>query len=164
VTWANCRFAATTKFEECHFIGGASAYSDGFGACEWKGGTRDEAASVWISAAQIAEGRKAYTADDLKADLALLLNKFILRGGLGLKTIERAHLLKGPIQNSRHKDAIVAEVSNTILEEHHVSGSSEGGYNVRDGAAEAVKFYATNNVFTGALLVVFERLRTRLEL
>jgi hypothetical protein len=42
------------------------------------------------------------------------------------------------------------QVTVTVLEEHHISGTL-GGYNVRKNAAEAVKFYAANNVFIGTL-------------
>jgi hypothetical protein len=43
------------------------------------------------------------------------------------------------------------QVTVTVLEEeHHISGTL-GGYNVRKNAAEAVRFYAANNVFIGTL-------------
>lgn len=38
------------------------------------------------------------------------------------------------------------------------------GYNVRAHAAEAVKFYAANNVFTGPIREAFDRLKLRLSL
>jgi hypothetical protein len=51
----------------------------------------------------------------------------------------------------------------TVLEEHHISGGL-AGFHVRDDASEAVKFYAANNVFTGALREAFEKLQKRLGL
>jgi hypothetical protein len=51
----------------------------------------------------------------------------------------------------------------TIFEKHSLAGGLHG-VNIREDSAEAVKFYAANNVFTGRLREAFERLQAKLQL
>lgn len=44
-----------------------------------------------------------------------------------------------------------------MLHSHSISGAP-GGYDIRESARESMKFYATNNVFTGEVRTVFEAL------
>ena len=112
---------------------------------------------------QVNEGKKKYTVDVLRADMNSIIVKFIIKGGIGLKSVEARNLSKAPISASRHKDEILAALIASVLDEHHISGAS-GGYNIRKEAVEVVKFYAVNNVFTGVLREVFEKLVTKLSL
>ena len=100
---------------------------------------------------------------ELKADVSSVLSKFVIKGGVGLKTINELHLNRGTIGASRHRDEIMEELVSTILESHRISGGI-AGYNVRAEAVESVKFYAANNVFTGPIREAFDRLRSRLSL
>ncbi|MBI2203382.1 MAG: hypothetical protein HYU41_05970 [Candidatus Rokubacteria bacterium] len=164
VTWANCLFDETTIFEDCHFLGGSSIQSEGFGLVTFKRGRFDQEATAWIGAAQVQEGKKKYSADDLKNDISLVINKFLVRGGLGVKTLEETNLKKGPIRDSRYRNEILDKLCSSVLGEHEISGRSDKGFHVRPTAIDAVIFYGTNNVFTGAILVAFERLKDRLRL
>src|SRR5262249_17764521 len=115
------------------------------------------------NSARVNEGKKKYSVDDLKNDINCVISKFIIKGGVGLKSVEEKNLRKGSISVSLHRDEIISILSSLILEEHHISGGS-GGVNIRKGAVEAVKFYASNNVFTGVLREAFEKLQKKLSL
>ena len=160
VTWVNCTFDATTEFSRCQFMGGAiGAHTQGLGSAVVSNSSLDEEASAWVSNVRILEERKRYNEDDLRNDINSVLKKFIVRGGLGLRTVHEKDLLKGSIGSSRFKEAVVDALSRTVLETHPVSGTSGLGYNVRDSAVEAVQFFAVNNVMTGPLREAFDRLK-----
>ena len=165
VTWANCKFDDSTKFSHCQFIGGSPPlHCEGFGSVHVDMATcrLDVQADAVLNSARVKEGRKQYSIEDLRADISLVIGKFIIKGGVGLKTVDAIHLSKGAISGSRYKNEILEVLDNALFEQHHISGAPEGGYNIREEAKEAVKFYATNNVFTGALREAFERLRKKL--
>lgn len=160
VTWADCQFDSSTAFVECEFSGGATPmYCKGFGQVKMHDCRLDQEARAWFSAESIREGAREYSIDDLRNDLRVLIEKFITRGGSGLKSVAAVNLKKGPIQRSKHADRIIATLLRLVLEEHEVSGTSERGLNVRKEAEEAVKFFASNNVLKGKLAVVFEQLQ-----
>ena len=96
--------------------------------------------------------------------MALVLNKFLIKGGLGFKAVSGANLLRGPIRHAPYRDDILDELKVGMLEHHEISGVSEGGFNVRKSAEESMRFFAINNVLTGPLLAAFERLTRRLRL
>jgi hypothetical protein len=165
VTWANCKFDDSSAFRHCQFIGGAPpVHCEGFGSVQVDLGTcmLDAEADALFNSARVKEGHRQYSVDDLRTDLGSVINKFIIKGGIGLKTVDASNLRKGAISGSRYKDEIFEVLTNTVLDQHHISGTSDRGYNVREGAKEAVRFYATNNVFTGPLREAFERLKKRL--
>jgi hypothetical protein len=165
VTWANCRFDDTTIFDNCDLIGGvAPVHCQGFADVDLSNSRMDYQATAWINSLQIAEGKRSYSADDLKNDMRIVVSKFVNRGGLGLKTLTEGNLAKGPIQSSRYKLEILTELKSTVLDQHDVSGTSEKGFHVRPEAQEAVKFFATNNVFTGPLREAYDHLRSDLRL
>ncbi|MFP2930990.1 NACHT domain-containing protein [Pyxidicoccus sp. 3LG] len=164
VVWANCKFDDQTTFENCHFSGGSIMHCSGIGNAQWNGGTTDQEAAIWINGARIGAGRRAYTRDDLQADIRVLLNKFVVKGGIGFRTIEATHLKTGSISNSKHRDEIISELCSGVLEEHEISGVSTKGFHVRDDAKEAVRFYAANNVLTGPIQKAFDRLAQKLRL
>ena len=117
----------------------------------------DHQAEALINSIQVREGKRKYSADDLRADIHSVISKFLIKGGIGLKTVEERHLTKGPISASLFKTEIVDALKVTVLEKHKISGKLEG-YNIREAAIESVRFYASNNVFTGPLRSAFERL------
>jgi hypothetical protein len=165
VTWANCEFDKDTVFRNCQFIGGATPnYTRGFGLARFEECLIDTEAMTWINMVQVAEGKRRYTADDLAADIHSVINKFVVRGGLGLRTVHSRHLKSGVISQSKHRDAIISVLMSVVLEEHHVSGSSGPGIHVRPQAEEAVRFYTSNNFMTGPLRDAYERLRRKLDL
>ncbi len=162
VTWANCTFDETSLFQRCQFAGGAAgSHTKGLGAAQFEDSTLDEEASAFVSHARVDEGRKRYTQEDLRADMHALIKKFVVRGGPGLRTVHEKDLLKGAIGSSRYKDEILDVMKSLVFETHHISGTSGDGFHIRDGASEAVRFYAANNVMTGPLAEAFERLRRK---
>jgi hypothetical protein len=163
VSWANCRFSNRTVFNRCEFVGGFLAGRvDGFGTVTLKDAKLDQAASRCFNAARVSEGHRTYAVEDLREDLQALIGKFVSKGGVALKTVTSQNLMKGGIGSSRHKDEIVSAFIGSVLEEHHVSGRRDKGYHVRASAEESVRFYAANNVFTGPLREVFDRLQRKL--
>lgn len=164
VTWANCQFDDTTCFRRCEVYGGGLMHTTGFGSARIESCRLDLDAASWVKSAQIREGKRLYDAADLRSDLEGIVAKFLVRGGPGLKTVSERNLTRGRISTSRHKDSILEAVKKLVIEPHHVSGISEKGYNIRESAQEALRFWATNNVLTGPLAVAFEELRERLRL
>jgi hypothetical protein len=163
VVWANCKFDETTCFDNCSFIGGMPPlHCEGFGVADFDKSQMDAGATAYINAAQIADGKRAYTVDNLRADIVALVSKFIAKGGWALKTVAERNLTKGTIGASRYKDEIVKAFKIGILEDHHVSGVSQKVWHVRESVEECVRFYASNNVFTGALAELYDDLRSDL--
>jgi hypothetical protein len=164
VTWANCKFDRSTTFRHCHFIGGIPpAHCSGFGMITLADCRLDPEADAAFNSARVKEGQRKYSVDDLRSDMTSVLNKFIIKGGIGLKTVTEANLRKGSIGASRHRDDVLEVLGTIVLMKHSISGGLSG-YNVREDACEAVKFYAANNVFTGPVREAFEKLRARLSL
>jgi hypothetical protein len=164
VTWANCKFNGATKFEGCEFIGGAvPTHCEGLGTVGLVDCRMDIEAESTFKLALIRDGRRSYSLEDLTEDIKAVIDKFIIKGGIGLKTIERRNLSRGTIASSRHRDRIIALIMSRLLEEHHISGPGKG-YHVAESAVESIKFYAANNVFIGPLRDLFEELQTELGL
>lgn len=162
VGWVGCLFNEGTAFANCQFVGGTPPVQcEGFGSVLLTDTTLDPEAEAIFNSARVQEGKKKYGSDDLKRDIQSVIDKFVIRGGLGLRTVESSNLSRGPISASRYKEEILDTLKAIVLEAHHISGAS-AGYNVRKEAVESVKFYAANNVFTGRLREAFEKLERRL--
>lgn len=164
VVWANCGFDEGTVFERCYFVGGDLHNCTGFGRVQLKGSEVDGTARQWIDRQQAAEGTKRYGADHLKADIGVVLDKFVGKGGIGMRTVEARNLRRGAIRKSRHGDQVVEELTRQVLKEHDISGGTRTGYSVRSEAAEAVRFYADNNVFIGPVESAYRRLARKLRI
>ncbi|PUB84862.1 MAG: hypothetical protein DBP02_07625 [gamma proteobacterium symbiont of Ctena orbiculata] len=164
VRWASCKFDQDSKFTNCHFIGGSESNCEGFGDAQWINPTSDEEGRSLIGSAQIKAGKKQYTENDLKSDIQSVISRFIGKGGMGFKSMTNRNIKTGTIKFSKHADLIIEELKKRVLEEHHISGSSEQGYGVSEEARDCVRFFADNNVFTGNLQEVYERLQTKLNL
>ena len=160
LSWANCEFDETTRFIDCHVEGGSVNYCRGFGSTTWINETTDRTAAALISSAQIEAGRRRYSEEDLRADVRVLLDKFLTKSG-GLKTVAERHLVSGTIGRSKHRDDILEELKKKLLRPHHISGFSDKGYAVTDEAIDAFRFYQVNNVFVGPIKEAFERLRKK---
>ena len=162
--WANCRFDEETVFERCRFAGGDLHNCAGFGRAQLRGSEVDGAARQWIDRQQAAEGTKKYGSDHLKADIGVVLDKFVGKGGVGMRSVEERNLRRGAIRKSRYGEQVVEEVTRQVLRRHEISGSTRNGYNVRSEAVEAVRFYADNNVFIGPVEKVYRRLARKLRI
>ena len=163
ITWANCRFDSSTVFRYCHFVGGnPPLHCEGLGSATVELSCRlDSEAESLFNSARVKEGRRDYSEADLRADVASVFDKFIIKGGIGIKTVDENNLGRGAISVSRFKNEILTAIG-AIVEEHHISGTSKRGFNIRDDAREAMKFYATNNVFTGPLRDIYDQLKRKL--
>jgi hypothetical protein len=163
VAWVNCSFSENTIFQCCQFLGGAPPVRcQGFAGAERRDCRLDHEAKALLDAVSVTEGKKRYSEVDLRNDIKSVLDKFTARGGLGLRSVKESHLRTGPIGVSQHGTEVIRELAGTVLETHQISGVSEPGYNVRESAQEAVKFFATNNVFTGDLQTAFDKLKKKL--
>lgn len=85
------------------------------------------------------------------------------RGGF-LQTVEQRNMKRGTIRGSKYADDVIEALVSSVLESHHISGVPEGGYNVREDAVDAVRFFASNGVLTGRLKDVYNSLATKLQL
>ena len=150
-------------FRYCHFVGGnPPLHCEGLGSATVELSCRlDSEAESLFNSARVKEGRRDYSEADLRADVASVFDKFIIKGGIGIKTVDENNLGRGAISVSRFKNEILAAIG-AIVEEHHISGTSKRGFNIRDEAREAMKFYATNNVFTGPLRDIYDQLKRKL--
>jgi hypothetical protein len=164
VAWANCKFDNTTIFLKCQIVGGVPpAQCEGLGSAQVLDSRLDPEAEAIFNSVRVREGKKKYALDDLRSDIHAVISKFIIRGGIGLKSVEASNLLKGPISASHYREEIIGTLATVVFEEHVISGNLRG-YNIRKNAAESVKFYAANNVPTGPLREAFERLQAKLSL
>jgi len=164
VSWANCRFDAGTTFLYCVFIGGPPPEQcTGMGSVRLEGSMLDPDAEAIFNSERVREGKRKYSSDDLKADIQSVLTKFIIKGGIGLRSVESRNLEKGSISASRYRSEILDVLTSMVLEKHPIRSIGDA-YNVRKEAADALKFYAANNVFTGVLREAFEKLEKKLNL
>jgi NACHT domain len=161
IRWANCRFDDTTTFDRCNFRGGNVDHCENFGRSQFKQCDGDDAGMAVIHAEQIAAGARTYSDADLKSDIRHIVQKFIPKGGFILKSVRQDHLRTGAIRRSRFAEMVIAEISRHLLEEHHIAGSKESGFHVKSEATECVKFFATNNVFTGPLDEAYRKLKIK---
>lgn len=164
VRWVNCTFSSRTRFKNCHFIGGSETFCQKLGESIWENLTADEDGHAFINTARVAAGSKRYSVEELRADVRAVVNKFIVRGGVGFRTVKESHLSAGTLRASAHRDEIIRELTKKLFETHNISGVSDKGFNVKEQAEESIRFYASNNVFTGPLLDAFEALIRRLKL
>jgi uncharacterized protein YjbI with pentapeptide repeats len=162
VRWTNCRFDGTTIFDVCNFRGGSVDHCVGFGGSLFQRCDGDETGMAVVQAEQIAAGSRSYTDSDLRSDIRAVVRKFISRGGFVLKTVREDHLRSGSISRSRHAELVIQEVGRQILDFHNISGASDGGAHVKADAIECVKFFATNNVFTGPLEQAYQKLKVKI--
>jgi hypothetical protein len=164
LTWANCRFDDETTFDRCNFVGGSCMHCMHFGKARFENIVANREAEAWIGSAQISDGKREYSRADLRSDVIAVISKFIIRGGLALRSIEAAHLRKGPIGQSRYREEIISELLAHTIGSHEISGVPGGGCHIRDEAEDAVRFFAVNNNFTGPVQVAFEKLISKLKL
>jgi hypothetical protein len=164
VTFANCEFDASTTFRDCRFTAGRDVNSHGFGEAQFvPQPSGDLDALRWIGSRQVAAKRRQYTVEDLKEDVALFLRKFVGRGGAGLRSVEERTLRTGPVRDSMHAELIVDTMRRKLLQEH-VIASTGTGYYVKPEAEEAMRFFATNNNFTGPVQEAFAELQRKIGL
>lgn len=164
VTWANCEFDSKTTFQRCYLVGGAPPqHCRAFGSVQFVECKFDLEASAWIDMVQVNEGRRAYSLEDLRSDIYSIVNKFVVKGGLNMKEVKERNLARGNVSGSRHRDQVVSRLSEHVIE-RHAAGEAEPVYSVRSGAREAVRYYASNNVFTGPLRIAYDELLQDLEL
>ncbi len=164
VTFASCDFDAKTTFKDCRFLGGRDVNSRGLGQAQFvPQPTGDPEGLQWINARLMAAQRRRYAAADLRADVGLLLRKFVGHGGAGLRALAETDLRTGPLQDSPHCEAIIDAAKRRLLEEHHLAGGKKG-LNVKPQAEEAMRFFGTNNNFTGPVQEMVGELQKRLGL
>lgn len=162
VAWANCKFSEATSFVSCRFVGGTMIACTGFGLASFSPTcVIDADAKSLIDSEAIRSGKKEYSREDLRLDIASLVRKFIFKDGLGLKTVEERGLERGPISNSIHKAEIIEAFSRTVVEAH-VLGAGRSGFHVRESAKPSLNYYASNGVFTGPVAELFEQLAEKL--
>jgi hypothetical protein len=164
VRWANCQFDSATEFDRCHFKGGSVQSSASLGSAKFSKINVDAEAKALIQSLQVTAGRRTYTADDLKADMIDIINKFSVKGGSAFKSVRKTYMDAGRIRLSKHKDAIISEMEKLIFETKSGSGRSEGRYELREVAMESARFLAVNNVLTGVLDKCFQSLKGKLKL
>lgn len=164
LTWASCAFDDKTVFDSCHVLGGKAVNCTGFGKAQWIKESFDAGAKSWITSEQIRAGKKKYTKEDIKNDMKQLIKRFIPKEGVGFKTVVEKNLTTGTFYSSEHRETIIETFHKFILEQHHLSGTSEAAFNIKKEAKSAMQYYASNGVFTGALAETYEELVKKLKL
>ena len=162
VVWANCSFDDETIFDKCRFVGGDAHNCTGFGRSQIRDPELDRVASEWIDREMVSVGTRQYGRDHLRGDIKVVLNKFVGKGGVGMRTVEARNLDRGAIRKSRHGEEVIEELGREVLERHEISGRTSTGFNVRKEAVSSIRFYADNNVFIGPVERAYERLAKKL--
>jgi len=134
------------------------------GEASWLNCTLDADSAAWVRGLKLDVDGGLYREDDLRNDLQTLLERFRGRGGVGLRTITRGDLKKGRVRHMKHFDRIYRELAGEVLEEHHISGTSDKGLNVKEEACESVQFLLSQGVLTGVVENAANRLRKALVL
>jgi hypothetical protein len=150
-------------FHNCQFIGGTQINCQNFGASQFDGCRYDEDATLFINSETIKAGKRKYDSENLRADIQTVVAKFMGKGGIGFKTVKAADLVSGRISVSPHKAAIIEEVIKYLVDKHEISGIG-AGYHAKGVAKDAIRFFLTNNVFTGPLEEIYRRLVKKLDL
>ena len=165
IVFLNCEFDDQTTFTECQFaMGGSSHRCNGLSLAAFVECRFDTESSAWLRQVAVREGSRDYVEADLRSDIEGVLDKFLAKGGAGLKTLKASNLARGSISASPHREMILEVLRSHLFEAHHVSGVKEGGLAVKPEAQEAVKFYGTNNVFIGPVNDAYERLAKKLRI
>lgn len=158
VAWANCTFSAETTFSDCEFIGGSMTSCTDFGqATIATNCVLDSEAREMIDAALIYSGKKVYSKDNLRIDIIQLVQKFIFKDGLGIKTIEEHSLERGPISNSIFRKEIVSAFKRLVVDSHSLA-AGRIGFSVKEDVKPAFHYFSANGVLTGALATLSEEL------
>lgn len=164
VTFINCEFRTDTCFESCIFSGGSAPIrSNSLGDASFgERTTFDPSAQRWIDQVRILAGKRHYTEEDLRGDIGILLDRFLNKGRVMVKSVQKSNLTRGAIRSSKYADQIIEEFKKMLLEEHHVSSVSESGYNIRSEFKSDVIFFGQNNSFTGQVYRLFSVLKEKL--
>lgn len=164
VTFINCEFNSDTCFTRCIFTGGSSPIrSNSLGEAVFgQGTTFDPGAQRWIDQVRVLSGKRHYKEEDLRSDIGILLDRFLNKGRVMVRSVQKSNLTRGAIRSSKHADLIIEEFRKMLLEPHHVSSVSEPGYNIRPEFKNDVIFFGQNNSFTGQVHRLFTSLRDKL--
>lgn len=163
VTWKNCKFNEKTKLNWCQFIGGRVAQSQSIGLVSITDTKLDKDARQFITNAQIKEGKKKYTIDDLRNDISQVIRKFVLRIGI-YKNIEENNMKRGTIALSKYRNEIIEVLSRFVIEYVRVGGEADNYYTIKKEAKGTVDHFLSDGVFTGGIALAFEQLREKLKL
>jgi hypothetical protein len=125
VSWADCRFDELSSFVGCEFAGGTSVHCEGLGTVRMLDCKLDPEADATFNLARVKDGKRRYSVEDLQNDIMYVIDKFIIKGGVGLKSVEHRNLSRGVIASSNHRNEVVDAISSQLLEEHHISGAVE---------------------------------------
>jgi hypothetical protein len=159
VRWGNCKFDSNTTFNNCIFTGTGSAnHCTNFGLANWSGLITDSESQAFIDSLRIADGTKSYDVNDLKADMDAVLKKFFSAGGLGFKKINTNHIKTGHISASRNRDEVIEILCKKVISLVEAGASGKSYYEVSSTSKEALRFFATNNVYTGDIKTAFNEL------
>jgi len=159
----NCEFDETTMFKNCTFYGGRQYNCNNLGYSTWESGFLDADATSFINTAKIVAGKRKYNREDLKSDIENLIKKFMPKEGM-FKSIVEINLAKGAISSSLHRDDIISAFKKYILEEHHVSGTTEKGYKVNEETRSSFINYVSNKFLSGPLGECFDFLCKKLNI
>ena len=86
----------------------------------------------------------------------------LIKGKAGFSSVTERNLKTGTISVSPHRDLIISAVKKHLLDSHHISGTRENGYNVKESVRDSYHFYGSNNVFTGALKEALDELSNKI--
>lgn len=162
VHWANCTFGKSTTFNNGRLLRGSATHCKGFEYISMKNVQADEDGRRFIDAEAIRSGNKKYTEENLKNDIYVALEQFIGKGGVGFKTVELSVYGRGKILASPHKEKILEEILNQLLEEHHISAGSRKALSISEPTKESVRALIANNMLTGQLLELYNTLKVKL--
>lgn len=143
VTFANCRFSITTKFENCRFTDLRVSNCEYFGQVMWsKSNKFDDSSRKLVAAELVTAGKKGYGVDNLDADLDCLIRKFLQRETSGFKGVEERNLSRGLIAHSMHKNHVIDSFKRQCLESRPVAGTPL--YSAKEDLRADFVFYVSN--------------------
>lgn len=164
VTFAACKLDESTVFSECRFEGGEANRCEGFGRAKFLGCSNTTSGQEFIRSEQVRDGAKRYGKDDLHRDLRALTEKFVRQAGTSFKTVHKDELHRGRIAASPNAKDVIGAFEKYLLAITRHSGDATGGYEIRDSAREAVRFFYQNNSLVGPMADAAEAVAAKLAL
>jgi|GEM_PF-2747208 len=162
IVWSNCRFNEQTLFKSCYFTGGSIHNCEAFGSAQFEDCEYNSEAEAYITYEKVKQGEKKIGKDDIKRDIQLFIKRFMPKEGL-FKAVSKDNLMKGPFGLSPYRDDLLDVMLKHVIEKHTVSHRPGIAYTIKEEAKESIKYFLTNNIYSGELAKVYNELCKRVK-
>jgi hypothetical protein len=173
VTFRHCRFEnvtimrsefdATTRFENCRFVGVDLLKSPSFvlssiaANCSVDVGLRRH-----IVVGTMESGKRRYGLEDLRADMELILLRLLPSDALPPARVSLDQIDRGRIATSPLRDEIIAALRRNVIEEVPSNDKNAPEFHLRRDVVSAVRYHRSNGVFVGGLADAWNEVRQKI--